>query len=131
MKTLTIALLLLILTSCENKPTSKVIDLTYDLQNSTYRRIDAFLFENPKIELSCELTNTSPYDGTYTIKANIISEKAETKNIELRRYIKSGQTIKINHKEEIKRNTFQKIDIKKFNITASILIDTKTRLQIY
>ncbi|MBF0574410.1 hypothetical protein [Dysgonomonas sp. GY617] len=117
----------------ENKPKTELIRLSYNLENNqiNYRRIDAFLWEEPSIEITYRLTNTDIYDGIYNMHINAISEKAEQKEISIERFIKAGQTIYVQHKEKIKRNTFQKLYIKSFNINPEYIeIDRLTRARI-
>jgi hypothetical protein len=132
LKTLTISLLLL--TACSDKPKTELIQLTYKLKNNQlhYRRLGAILWDTPEIEISCTLTNTSIYNGIFRIDINVISENAEKKNIYIERYIKAGNTIDIQHKEKIKKNTFKKLYIENFNIKPECIeinIITKEKIR--
>lgn len=117
----------------ETEPKTKNIQLSYELENNRLyaNRDDAFLWEEPKINIFCNLTNTSEYNGTYSITVNIVSEKAERKKIIIERYIKAGNSIEIKHSENVKRGTFQKINIENFDISPQwITIDRLTGQRI-
>jgi hypothetical protein len=130
----TLITILIIITACSNEHQTEIIQLTYKLENDkiSYRRLGAFLWEEPKIEISCQLTNTSPYNGEFNIIIDATSEKAEKKEITIKRYIKALETINIKHSEKIKRNTFKKLYIKNFKIYPQYIeINKKTREQIF
>ena len=98
------------------------IRLTYINESLYYSRTPGFIFDNPTMEVYCDVTNTSDYGGVFTLYCTLTSQGSEV-YFEDEAYISSGETVRLSEIKDINAYSFET------NVKADswgILAPTKT-----
>lgn len=84
--------------------------LNFEIENNKifYKRVDGLILggDNPKIELSCKVTNTSDHTGEFTLYATVTSQGDKVEFNE-KAYIPSGTTYEFISRKEINPFSFK------------------------
>jgi len=124
---------LLVHQSCQRTPRpytvyeNREVTLSYLVKDNKiyYERTmgAALLGVNPKMKVSCTVTNTSDYSGIFKLKATLMSQ-GNSLDFEKEQFIASGATALISEEKEINPYTFEA------NVSASWNIEAPTKTLI-
>lgn len=100
----------------------KEITLTYDVEEGGlyYRRYSGYIIDDshPSLRVSCTITNTSEYGGTFVLYAKL-SSQGDVVAFKASKFIQAGQTAEIVSQKEINDYTFQaNVEVDSWRIKA-------------